>query len=162
MGKQTAVAKDEEEIAKLSEAINESLQNDREAETPAVHLDAEDVGRERVKFTLKIENYSVTFTPGEIDPNVESLAFWGDILGRARRAAINAEAEYRNLRARSYVVLFERSPKISEWKAKAVFEASTMYLEAQAKMAECARNVAILEALLDALKKYDPDTEPPL
>lgn len=88
----------------------------------------------------------------EMDTVAAAIGYWGNVLAAAQEDLAAADSVYRNWRAQMTEDQLQDDPKLAEWKIKAKIESHADFLAYKEKIARAARNVTILENVIDAYK----------
>lgn len=88
----------------------------------------------------------------EMDRVAAQLAYWGAVEADAKAEATMVDAYYRKFRA-DYTLTALQQPKASEWKIKALIEASPRFLEHKQAIAASEKNLVVAQAMVRAYEK---------
>jgi hypothetical protein len=110
------------------------------------------VNGEKVEFDAKTH-----FPVGDVSDDMRDvsslIAWWGSVWAAAEAERINADAFYRQWRAKAGEALMVSDPKLSDEKRKQKIEAMPEFLKFKAAMALAEENVTLSKVAVQALDK---------
>jgi hypothetical protein len=114
------------------------------------------IGKEVIEIDLDEEA-----TIGDIDKDMDQvaaqMAYYGELLGAAKRESAELDAAYRAFRATIVNAMLTKDKGIAEWKVKAAIESQDKFLTFKKAQAACEYNVEVLGNLLKALSEKSPN-----
>lgn len=115
------------------------------------------------KRTIKVNGEEVTLDvsvdlfvgdlSGDMDRVAAQMGFWGNVWAAAVQERDEAEAYYRQWRARMTEKILEGDPKLAEWKVRARVEADGTFLKLKHALALAEGNVIMAKATFESLDK---------
>jgi hypothetical protein len=106
-------------------------------------------------ISVEIDTSQLTIT--DIDEaqrqSASQMAFWASVCGAAKREHAEAEAVYRQWRARQKMKILDRDSKVAEHKCNAEIESTNEFYELKQAIAICVDNVAVAEGMYGAWEK---------
>jgi len=88
----------------------------------------------------------------DMDKVAAQIAFWGRLWGEAEARRINTDGSYRNWAANMGKKILAQDPKIAEWKAKDITEASKDFVTHKGHIAQATLEATTLRSIVDAFK----------
>lgn len=82
------------------------------------------------------------------------IAWWASVRGAAIQEAEQADAAYRQWRAKRVLEVLEKDPKLAEWKVKAVIEALPQFMSYKKALSLAKENVEVSSGMVRAAEKW--------
>jgi hypothetical protein len=114
------------------------------------------IGKEVVEIDLE-EETAIGDIDKDMDQVAAQMAYYGELLGAAKRESSELDAAYRVFRATIANAMLTKDKSIAEWKVKAAIESQDKFLTFKKAQAACEYNVEVLGNLLKALSEKSPN-----